>query len=476
MKYIRYIVPLLVMALFWILPPPEGLNPDTMRYLGVFLAVVLGLILEPLPGAVVGLVGVCVAASLMLVPAAGGKPATLQSSVRWALAGFSNSTVWLMFVAFMFAMGYEKTGLGRRIALHLIKRLGKTALGMGYAVSLADFVLAPFIPSSTARGGGTIFPIVRNIPPAYGSFPDKEPRKIGAYIMWTGVCATSITSSLFLTGLAPNLLALSMAKDAVQVTISWREWFMAMLPAGGLLVMLTPLVTYIFYPPTEKKFPEIPAWAEEELRKMGPISVKEILMTALALFALGMWVFGTKIIDSTLVSVVVLALMLVLRVVTWEQVTSNREAWNTFCWFGTLITLAGGLAQTGFLKWFSVHCTNLMAGLPPMGVAFGLLALLYFSHYFFAGVAAHTAAMMTLLFTAGMAIPDMNMKYFVMFLSGSLGIMGILTPYGAAQNTIYYGAGYIKSSTFWLLGTAYGIYFFVVYSIFAYLWMPVVIG
>jgi len=476
MKYARYLIPLLVMAVFWIMPAPEGLNPDTMRYLGVFLAVVLGLVLEPMPGAAVGLIGICIAASLMLVPAAGGKPATLQSSIRWALAGFSNSTVWLMFVAFMFAMGYEKTGLGRRISLHLLKWLGKTALGVGYAVSLSDFVLAPFIPSSTARGGGTIFPIVSNIPPAYGSFPDKEPRKIGAYIMWTGVCATSITSSLFLTGLAPNLLALSIAKDAVQVTITWREWFIAMLPAGGLLVLLTPLVTYIFYPPTEKKFPAIPSWAKEELDKMGSISVKELTMAALALFALGMWVFGTKLIDSTLVSMLVLALMLVFRVVTWEQVISNKQAWNTLCWFGTLVTLADGLTQTGFLKWFSVLCTNLMAGLPPMGIAFGLLVFLYFSHYFFAGVTAHTAAMMSLLFTAGLAIPGMNIKYLVMFLSGCLGIMGILTPYGAAQNTIYYGAGYIKSSTFWLLGFCYGLFFFVVYTIFAVLWMPAVIG
>jgi L-tartrate/succinate antiporter len=476
MKYARCIIPVLVMALFWILPVPEGLTSDAMRYLGVFLAVVLGLVLEPLPGAVVGLLGVCMAAALMLVPAAGGKPATLQSSVRWALAGFSNSTVWLMFVAFMFAMGYEKTGLGRRIALYLLKWLGKTALGVGYAVSLADFLLAPFIPSSTARGGGTIFPIVCNIPPAYGSFPDKEPRKIGAYLMWTGVCATSITSSLFLTGLAPNLLALSIARDAVQVTITWREWFMAMLPAGGILVAVTPLVTYIFYPPTEKKFPAIPAWAGEELEKMGPISARELTMTALALFALGMWVFGTKIIDSTLVSLVVLALMLIFRVITWEQAIGNKQAWNTLCWFGTLVTLAGGLAQTGFLKWFSTLCTSFMTGLPSMGVAFGLLALLYFSHYFFAGVTAHAAAMMSLLFTAGLAIPDINIKYLVMFLSGSLGIMGILTPYGAAQNIIYYGAGYIKAPTFWLLGFCYGLFFFAVYTLFAMLWMPTVIG
>jgi di/tricarboxylate transporter len=147
-----------------------------------------------------------------------------------------------------------------------------------------------------------------------------------------------------------------------------------------------------------------------------------------------------------------------------------------FCWFGTLITLAGGLAQTGFLKWFATHSTTIMVGLPPMGVAFGVLVLFYFTHYFFAGVTSHATAQVAIMLTIGMTIPSMDIKYFTMFLCGSLGIMGILTPYGAAHNTIYFGTGYIKSSTFWFLGAIFGVFNFVVYALFAVLWMPRVFG
>ena len=34
-------------------------------------------------------------------------------------------TVWLIFGAFMFALGYEKTGLGKRIALILVQAMGQ---------------------------------------------------------------------------------------------------------------------------------------------------------------------------------------------------------------------------------------------------------------------------------------------------------------------------------------------------------------
>ena len=115
---------------------------------------IVALITEPLPGPVIGILGITAAAILRLVAP------TPDEALRWALSGFSHSTVWLIFVAFMFGLGYEKTGLGRRIALMLVRVLGGRTLGLGYAVALADLILAPFTPSNTARTGGTVYPII----------------------------------------------------------------------------------------------------------------------------------------------------------------------------------------------------------------------------------------------------------------------------------------------------------------------------
>jgi L-tartrate/succinate antiporter len=67
------------------------------------------------------------------------------------VSGFGNSTVWLIFGAFMFAAGYDKTRFGRRLALILVKYLGRRSLTLGYAITPADLLLAPFTPSNTAR-------------------------------------------------------------------------------------------------------------------------------------------------------------------------------------------------------------------------------------------------------------------------------------------------------------------------------------
>jgi len=151
----KWIWPLALGFLLLLVPVPPGLTAVAWHYFALFAAVVAALITEPLPGAAVGFIGVTVAAALLLV----GK--TPGEATSWALSGFSNDAVWLIFAANMFALGYEATGLGRRIALLLVKALGHRTLGLGYAIALSDLCLAPVMPSNTARSGGTVYPIVR---------------------------------------------------------------------------------------------------------------------------------------------------------------------------------------------------------------------------------------------------------------------------------------------------------------------------
>lgn len=251
------------------MPAPQGLDPGAWYFFAIFIAVIAGLILEPIPPAAVGFVGVFIVAVLGL---AGPKPG---DSIRWALSGFSNTTVWLIFGAFMFALGYEKTGLGKRIGLFLVKKMGRRTLGLGYAITLADFVLGPFTPSNTARSAGTIFPIVRNLPVLYGSLPGETSRRIGSYIMWTAFSATCVTSSMFLTALAPNLLALELVHKTINLSISWTEWLVGFLPVGLPLLLILPLLTYKIYPPEIRSSQEAPSWAERELQNLGKMTRQE---------------------------------------------------------------------------------------------------------------------------------------------------------------------------------------------------------
>ena len=456
-------IPVLVAVVIAILPPPHGLPHFAFHYFGVFMAVILGLVLEPIPAAAVGLVGVTYAAVFGVV----FSPAELASpsfrlpteGLKWALSGFTNATVWLIFGAFMFALGYEKTGLGKRLALVLVRGMGRRTLGLGYAVTVADLLLAPFTPSNTARSGGTIFPLVKNIPSLYGSQPGPTARKIGSYLMWTAFAATCITSSMFLTALAPNLLAVELVRKIAGVEISWADWFLGFIPVGALLLLSLPLVTYVLYPPEVKEGREVQAWAREELARMGAMTVREWIMGALVLAALGLWIFGKSLVDPTTVALIVICAMVLTGVVTWGDIVANKQAWNVLVWFATLVTLADGLNRVGFIDWFAKGAAARLTGLGPTSVIVVLTALFFLVHYLFASSTAHTTAVLPVVLAAGAAVPGIPVKAFALALCFSLGLMGVISPYATGPGPVWYGSGYVERGQFWKLGLVFGLLF-----------------
>ena len=161
-------------------------------------------------------------------------------------------------------------------------------------MALSDLVLAPATPSNTARSGGIVYPIISNIPRIYGSEPGPTAGKIGTYVMWTAFATTAVTSSLFLTALAPNAAALCIAKKIVGVDVSWSQWFVGFAPLGILLLILVPLLSYVVCRPEVKQSPEIVEWSANELAAMGPLSRNEWIMAALVLLAMFLWICGLQ--------------------------------------------------------------------------------------------------------------------------------------------------------------------------------------
>lgn len=409
-----------------------------------------------MPPAAVSFIGVTIAVCFQLV----GNSS--QEAMEWGLSGFSNKTVWLIFSAFILSTGYEKSGLGRRLALLLVSRLGKSSLGLGYAVTLADLLLSPVTPSNTARSAGTIYPIVRNIPPLFDSAPGETRRRMGAYIMWTGFSATAITSSIFLTALAPNLLAIAFIDQIVGVQIGWIQWFVGFLPCGIFLLLVVPYLIYKVYPPEVKESREISYWAQNQLTEMGALKTSEWRMGGMIFIALLFWIFGRDFIHSTSVAWLVVCLMIVFKILSWEDLIRNRSAWNALIWFGTLVSLANGLKITGLIDWIARESTSSLKMLSPILVMVLLVSIFYLLHYVFASLTAHTTALFPLFLGIGLSIPDMPMIPFSLSLAYTLGLMGILTPYATGPAPVFYGSGFISTREFWGLGLLFGFLFLMI--------------
>jgi len=471
-------VPVAVAAAVAVWPTPAGLAPHAWYFFAIFAGVIAGLILEPVPGGAVGLIGVVLVGVLARWTLFGAEELARpgfrpeQAALAWGLSGFANATVWLIFSAFMFALGYDRTGLGRRLALLLVRRMGGHTLTLGYAVALADLAIAPFTPSNTARSGGTIYPVIRNLPPLYDSRPnDPSARRLGSFLMWVAIAATSVTSSMFLTGLASNLLAVELAKKTAGIALEWTAWFTGFLPVGVLLFAVTPLLAWWLYPPEVKSGREVQEWAGAELKKMGPVQRREIVLAVIVILALVLWIAGDKFMHATMVALLAVALMLVCRIVEWDEIVAYKPAWATLAWFATLVAMADGLGRVGFVTWFAEYAARSLGGIAPGLATVGLLVLFFVSHYLFASTTAHATALLPVMLVVAKSIPGIDVAQLALQLCMLLGLMGIITPYATGPSPIYAGSGYLPARDYWRLGAIFGLIYLVVFLAVGLPWM-----
>lgn len=372
-----------------------------------------------------------------------------------AFSGFGDPIPWLICLAFFFAKGFIKTGLGNRVAYQFVKLFGSSSLGLGYSLVFSEALLAPAIPSVSARAGGIFLPLVKSLCVACGSnVGDGTEEKLGSWLMLTCFQTSCISSAMFLTAMAANPLCATLTLNSIGQTIGWVDWAKAAIVPGLVSLVLVPLILYIIYPPTLKSSPDAPKLAREKLEKMGPMTTNEKIMTATLFLTVGLWVFGGLLnIDAVTAAILGLAVLLISGVVTWKECLAEGVAWDTLTWFAALIAMAGYLNKYGLISWFSQTVVKFVGGLGlSWQLSFGILVLLYFySHYFFASGAAHIGAMFTAFLSVATALgtPPFFGAMVLSFLSN---LMGGLTHYGIGSAPVFFGANYVPLAKWWGYG------------------------
>ncbi|MCQ9641637.1 anion permease [Chryseobacterium sp. WG14] len=459
----------IVALIIWFIPVPEGVTQDAWHLFAIFAATILGIILKAAPMGTMCMMAIAFTALTQVVA-----PGDAGKSITKALSGFGDKVIWLIGISFFIARGFIKTGLGNRIAFLFIRVFGKSSLGLAYGLGLADVCLAPAIPSNTARGGGIIYPIMKSMAISFDSVPEKPEthRKLGSFLTLNSYYMNLISSSMFLTGTASNPMCQKFAAN-LGIDITWMSWAAAGFLPGAVAFFVVPLVLYKLYPPELKKTGDAPKMAAQKLKEMGPISRNEWLMLLAFFILLALWIFGgTLSIDATTTAFIGLTLLLLTSVLTWEDVKSEKGAWDTIVWFAVLVMMASSLNELGFIGWFSDLIKVKIGGL-SWQVAFPVIIIVYFfSHYIFASATAHVAAMYAALLGVGVSlgIPPMLLAMMLGFLGS---IYGVLTHYGHGPAPVFFGSGYVDLKVWWLRGLEIGIVLLIIYMVVGGLWMKV---
>jgi DASS family divalent anion:Na+ symporter len=447
-----------ILCLIGFLPPPAGVEPAAWRLLAIFAATIAGLIFQPVPGGLVVLLGVTA------LPLAGVMP------IQRALAGYADPIVWLVLAAFLLSRGMIKTGLGRRIAFLFIRAIGHRSLGLGYALVGSEFVLASFIPSNAARNGGIIFPIAHSLARAYGSEPGESARRLGAFLMVLLYQCEAVLCAIFLTGQASNPLIATFAQQGAGFELSYGRWLAGGIVPGLLSLAIVPPLVYRMFPPQVTHTPEAASLAAAELDRLGALKRGEWLMLVVFALVAALWMTtALHGIHYSLVALAGVSILLLARVLDWEDVLAERGAWDVFIWYGGLVRMAEALGESGLTRRFADFAAGIVGGWPWLAVLAALLVVYFFAHYCFASITSHSTAMYTpfLVVMLAAGAPAVMAALLLAYFSN---LSACLTHYGTTPGPILFGAGYVSQRDWWRIGLICALPHFLVWGGIAPLW------
>ena len=452
-KWLPFIIIAAISAILWLFVlPPDGISIEGWRTSIIFVATIACIVAEIMPIGAIGLLAITIFAVLRPSGAA-----SATESIKIALSELNSTLIWLIVIAFMIARGFIKTGLSKRIAYYLVKILGRNTLGLAYGLSVTDIALAPAIPSTTARAGGVIYPIAEALAINFNSNPKDDSRnRIGTFLMLTISHINDITSAMFLTAFTGNLLAAKLVTSSLGITLGWGQWFIAAIAPCLASFIIIPLVIYFLTNPELKKTPEAPKLATEELKKMGPVTGKEIIMGSTVILLLVFWIFGNKLdIDSTTTAFIGLTLLILTGVLSWDDIKGEKAAWDTLIWFAALLMMAGQVNKLGVTKWLGNTIGNAIEG--HLGESSWVLVIILlctvyvYLHYFFASGNAHIAALFPVFLSVAIAlgVPQMIAIFALVVCTN---YFGSITQFANARNPLLFAEGFVPVKTWWKVG------------------------
>ena len=408
--------------------------------LSVFISIILSFILKAAPMSISVLSGLFCLAFCGII------------DLKEGLNSYANTTVWLVLAAFILASSIINSNLGKRIALLLIRIFGNTPLGLAYSICLTELILAPVVPSNTARGGGIIAPIVNSLSNSLNSKAGINPNKIGAFLILVGSHANLISSAMFLTAMAANPLMSEGIKNILGIDFNWSTWALGAILPGIVSLALLPLLIYTIQKPKISSPINSKHIVVEEIQKIGKTSYSEKIIGAILIFLFLLWTSKSfHGIGTTEVAWLGVLLMLILKAEKWKNVLNNQIAWDTFIWLGGLLSLSVLMAKYGIIEWLVSNIKNISISSNELIVLLIIAMLYFYSMYLFSMLTAHITAIAFPLMATALyfhANPLITACLFAYFSC----LCGCLTNYSTGPIIVYFGLGYVDNKKWYKTG------------------------
>ena len=264
-KPINWIVSIGVPIALWFAPIP--LDALSKHALAVASFMIIAWITEVLPHALTGLVGCYLFWVLKVV------------NFETAFSGFADQTPWFLFGAGLIGMMATKSGLARRLAYLVMRRVGasysRLLLGLILTFLVPSGIACVIIMAAVALGLMEVFGLDR------GS-------NVGRGIFITLTYTAGMFDKIVLAG-AAAILGRGLIQKATHIEIYWSLWLLAFLPEVLVTIFCIWRLVIWLYPAEERALEGGKVFLDEAVENMGLWTHTEKRALLLMLMAIVLW-------------------------------------------------------------------------------------------------------------------------------------------------------------------------------------------
>ena len=462
---------LIFLSMFFI-PSPEGLSSNAWLVASIVVLMAIWWATEAIPVPVTALL------PLALFPLLG------VTSFKEAALPYANPNIYLFLGGFMLALAIERSGLHKRMALHMIIAAGSSGpklIGgfMTVAALISMFVMNTSTTLMLLPIGLAVCSVVANTIPG---LTDKEKKFFDTSLMLGIAYAATIGGMSTLVGTAPNIVFSAFMQETYGIEISMIQWMTLGVPLAIVMLYSAWLIlTKYVFPTSFITSDDTKLYLRKMLTDQGPLSMDEKKISIIFGLTALAWMFRTILDNYEMFSgltdagiAIISAILLFMtpsslnkgELLDWSQ--SDKLPWGLLILFGGGLSIAAQINSSGLGIWIG-EGLSVLSTVPPIFLILAVATLIIFLTEVTSNVATTSTFLPVFGAVAiGIGVLPVSLTVPVCLAASCAFMLPVATP----PNAIVYGSGKFTIATMMKAGLALNIIGIFVVTIFAYFLAP----
>lgn len=377
-------------------------------------------------------------------------------------SSYADSIIFLFLGGFVLALGIQRWGLHRRVALLVVLAVGTKPKQLVLGFMVATGFVSMWV-SNTATAV-VMLPIGVSVLAltAEKVGGHKNQKKFATALMLAIAYAASIGSLGTLIGTPPNALMAAYMNNTHGIEIGFGKWMLVGMPIAIVFTVLAWLALITVFKPEMKEIPGGKELIKQEIANMGKISRAEITAGIIFVCTAVAWIsfpllasyadWWNITIDDSTIAMTAAVLMYVIpvndrgtRVMDWEH--SKEIPWDVLILFGGGLALSSMVTASGLSLWIGEMAKG-MGGLPIVLLVFAIAAVVLFLTEF----TSNTASAATFIPIMGGVATGIGLtgdgliNVLILVIPTALAATcAFMLPVATPPNAIAYGSGYVEA-------------------------------